>query len=78
MIWRYYITANATAQTLPRVVNFFAQQDILPERVLCRCVDNEQLLIIVNGVRIDRHRAETIAEKLHSAVLVRSVRLSYI
>jgi hypothetical protein len=73
LIW-FRIRAHAEPQTLPRVLNFFAQRDLLPLEIHS-VLQGSWLAITVTVANMPFEVAEIIAEKLRQTVLVTSVEL---
>ncbi|GAA0304256.1 hypothetical protein GCM10009087_12660 [Sphingomonas oligophenolica] len=71
---RFSVRARADAQTLSRLVNYFAQMDLTPSRVRAEEAHGMLRVSIEQG-DIPDDRAELIAEKMRSSVLVESVEL---
>ena len=72
---RYAVRAVATAQTLSRLVNYFAQQDLVPSAMTLDA-DGEWFDITIELAGLDDHRARIIAEKMSSTPLVEHVALT--
>jgi hypothetical protein len=72
--FHFQIVARADPQVTLRVLNYFAQQALLPSRVQMRVVDGllKMTLRICLG---SEHSAEIIAEKMRQNFLVDSVKL---
>jgi hypothetical protein len=66
---RFSVQAAADAQTLLRILNFFAQRDILPTKVVALSKDR-LLTVVVDVAAMDDSARELIAEKIRQLVLV--------
>jgi len=71
---RFAITGVPSAQLLSRLLEGFAQQDMLPRSVVARSTADE-MEVEIEQPGLMRHRAELIAEKMRVMVLVESVGL---
>lgn len=71
----FTVRAAATAQTLSRIVNHFAQRDFLPSKVVAKC-NGSMLDILIEQPELDEDQAEIIAAKMRASVLVETVSLS--
>ncbi len=72
--FQFKIQAISDAQTLPRIINFFAQRDLILASVRCETnVDVQQISLIAPG--LDSAGARIIAEKMRSMVLVEAVEM---
>lgn len=67
------IVARADPQTLIRLLNYFAQLGLLPNRVNAVEVGGSVMVRIAQP-ELGEHQARIIAEKMRSSVLVESVR----
>lgn len=74
MLARFSVRAVASAQSLPRILEYFAQRDLTPSLVSSRTVD-ESLLVAIEQPDLDAVEASIIAEKMRAAVLICSVEL---
>jgi hypothetical protein len=73
--FQYKIRATANAQTLSRIINSFAQRDLLPTSVLCETRAGG-LDISILMPDLDPATAQIIAEKMRSMVLVEDVQMT--
>lgn len=71
---RFTIRARPDPQTLPRLLNYFAQVGEIPRRVVAD-IDTEAT-IAIDIVGLSDHQLEIIAEKMRSSFLVTAVELS--
>ena len=70
----FKVWAAAEPQTLPRLLNYFAQRDLLASRVEASVSDGETHVVIeVEG--LPAPAAEMIAEKMRQSVLVARVEI---
>lgn len=70
----FTVRAAACPHVVNRLLNFFAQQDMIPAAV--RSVHRgDEITLFVRQRDIAEHRAEVIAEKMRSLVTVGSVEL---
>jgi len=72
---RYEIRGSANAQTLSRLINFFAQLGMTPTRVRADKI-GQMLMIVIEQDGLDDHQADVIAYKMRSSVMVEDVRLT--
>jgi hypothetical protein len=72
MIDRYDVQAAADAQILPRILNFFAQRDVLPTKVIASA-RGPVLNVVVEVPAMDSARRELIAARMRQIVLVNDV-----
>ena len=72
---RFEIIAAADAQTLPRLINYFAQRDLTPSLVRAEVV-GAALMVIIEQPLLEPGHAAVIAEKMQCSVCVQSVRFS--
>jgi hypothetical protein len=70
----FEITATAEAQTLPRLLNFFAQRDLTPSLVQAQVVGAAVIVVIAQAFLEPGHAA-VIAEKMRCSVCVQDVKL---
>ena len=71
---RFDIIARADPQTLPRLLNPFAQIGAMPSRV--SAVEASELLTVrIDQPELGEQEARIIAEKMRSSVLVETVRV---
>lgn len=68
----YDIVGAASAQLPLRVLNLFAQQDILPSRVLITC-DADRCRLRIEEDMLDPARSTIVAEKMRAMALVSHV-----
>lgn len=74
---RYFdIEAGLDPQSLPRILNLFAQRWLMPRHVSMR-QEGERLLVAIEMSDLDRDAAELIAAKLRDMVLVTGVALKH-
>ena len=70
----FTVRANACPHVVNRLLNFFAQQDMIPAAI--RSVRRgDEITLFVRQREIAEHRAEVIAEKMRGLVMVGSVEL---
>ena len=69
---RYCVQGAADAQTLPRILNFFAQRGVLPTKVIATA-QGSTLQVMVE-VPVMGGSRELIAEKIRQLVLVDEVK----
>ncbi len=72
---RFVVHAVPDMQTLPRVINYFAQLGMVPTRVEARR-EGERMAISIEQSGLDTRRAAVIAEKMRSSVLIETVELT--
>ena len=72
---RFEITAAAEAQTLPRLINYFAQRDLTPSLVRAEVV-GAAVMVVIEQPLLEHGHAAVIAEKMRSSVCVEDVRLT--
>jgi hypothetical protein len=71
---RFAVIGRADPQTLIRLLNYFAQQHLLPSRV--SAVEADGLVtIMIDQPGLGEQQAGIIAEKMRSSVLVENVRV---
>ena len=71
---RFDIVARADPQTLPRLLNSFAQIGMMPSRV--SAVEADDLLTVrIDQPELGEQQARIIAEKMRCSVLVEAVRV---
>lgn len=68
----YRLRTEASAQVLMRVINFFAQRDVLPSFVSTTTV-GEELVIVVKVSGLADQATAIIAEKMRSSPMVLAV-----
>jgi hypothetical protein len=73
--FEYRIRATANPQTLSRIINFFAQRDLLPTSVRCD-TRADALDVFIVASDLDPAHAQIIAEKMRSMVLVEEVEMT--
>ena len=73
--YTFKVRATATAQTLPRLMNYFAQRDLMPCKVAAE-IDDLMMTIVIEQDDIAAEAATIIAEKMRSMVLVESIDLN--
>ncbi|AYJ84975.1 hypothetical protein D3Y57_02650 (plasmid) [Sphingomonas paeninsulae] len=71
----FNIWASADAQILPRLLEYFAQRDLLTSQVSARINGDEMTVLIVTDA-LSRFQAEVISEKMQQNVLVSRVTLT--
>ncbi len=71
----YVVRAHACPHVVNRVVGLFAQQELIPSRLVVR-QDGDALAIRLVQRDLPAHRAAVIAEKIRAMVAVESVRLA--
>lgn len=71
---RFEIDAAADPQTLPRLINYVAQQGLIPTAVRAR-TNGLAMVVTIEQAGLSDHQARIIAEKMHSSPLVAAVRL---
>jgi hypothetical protein len=71
---QFHIEADAEPESLARLMNFFAQQLLLPQTV-SMTQQNGALFLDIEQHAISAHRAEVIAQKMRSLVCVVDVSL---
>lgn len=69
---RFEIEAVSDAQTLPRLINHFAQRDLTPSLVQAE-VKGSTTLVVIEQPALERPHAMIIAEKMRASILVESV-----
>ncbi|MGB3378490.1 MAG: hypothetical protein WBA55_06935, partial [Allopontixanthobacter sediminis] len=72
--WRFEIEALPDPQSLPRVLDYFAQRSIVLE-TLAMSTENGQLVIRMTANDLPEHHAMVLAAKIGQLVLVEAVRL---
>ena len=72
MISRFSVRAEADAQTLMRILNYFAQRDMLPTKVIATVIGSF-LDIEVDVAGMDFAERDLISQKLRQLVLVSAV-----
>ncbi len=72
---RFEITAAAEAQTLPRLINYFAQRDLTPSLVRAE-VRGAAVMVVIEQALLEPGHAAVIAEKMRCSVCVEDVKLS--
>lgn len=70
----FAIVAQADPQTLPRVINYFAQLGLVPRRVSAAVV-NGLITMHIEQPGMSEHSARVVAEKMRSAILITAVRV---
>lgn len=73
-VMRFDIVSRSDPQALIRLLNHFAQRDLLPGHVTATEADG-RLNIRIDQPDMDEKQARIIAEKMGSSVLVETVRL---
>ena len=73
-VMRFDIVTRSDPQALIRLLNHFAQRDLLPGHVTATEADG-RLNICIDQPDMDEKQARIIAEKMGSSVLVEAVRL---
>lgn len=73
-MFRFDIIARADPQTLPRLLNPFAQIGMVPKRVNAAEAD-DLLTVRIDQPALGEQQARIIAEKMRGSVLVEAVRL---
>ncbi|MEO7170663.1 MAG: hypothetical protein ABIY39_09840 [Sphingomonas sp.] len=73
-ICRFELETEAGAQTLSRLINYFAQRDLTPSSVRSD-VTGDLLRLTIEQRAIDPAHARIIAEKMRASVLVHSLTL---
>lgn len=73
---RYTVRAVADPQTVPRLINYFAQQALIPSRIAAE-LDYGVLTVEIGQPGIAHANARIIAEKMRASVLVESVSLTF-
>ena len=68
----YTVRALADPQVVSRVLGFFAQNDLVPDRVRARRHE-DRLTVAIEQPAVSEHQASIIAEKIRSLVLVEHV-----
>lgn len=71
------IEADADSESLPRILNLFSLQLLLPDAFSARR-DADTLYVHIEQAAISEHRAEVIAQKLRSLFCVQAVDLNVI
>lgn len=71
----FVIRAATSPHTLLRLVNHFAQRDLIPSAVTSQTEADWMMVIIIQS-GLSAHVAAIIAEKIRSSVMVDSVELS--
>lgn len=72
--WRFGIEAIPDPQSLPRVLDYFAQRSIVPDTLVMR-TESGRLMIGLTVNDLAEVHAQIIAAKLGQIVLVSAVRL---
>ena len=72
---RFEITAAVEAQTLPRLINYFAQRDLTPSLVRAEVV-GAAVMVVIEQPLLEPGHAAVIAEKMRCSVCVEDVRLN--
>jgi hypothetical protein len=75
MAARFDVRAHAEPQTLARLINYMAQQGMVPRRIHAREAKGI-MTVVIDQPDIAGDQANIIAEKMRASVLVESVRLS--
>lgn len=70
--YRFFIDTAPDPQALPRLIGYFAQRNLVPERVGAEVRSGTLLVSIVQG-GLEPPHAAIIAEKMRSSVLVEDV-----
>lgn len=73
----FHIEADADSESLPRILNLFSLQLLLPDAFSARR-DADTLYVHIEQAAISEHRAEVIAQKLRSLFCVQAVDLNVI
>ena len=73
-VGHFTIRAQSDPQTLPRLLNYFAQLGEIPRRVVAD-IDGE-VTVAIDVAGLGEHQLEIIAEKMRSSFLVTAVELS--
>jgi|GEM_PF-3011538 len=71
----FTVTATPDPAVLPRVLGFFAQDNMVPVQIKSRVFAGGDLVIDINVPDLSDQRASVIAEKLRQLVPVKKVRL---
>lgn len=74
VVARFEIDARSDAQTLPRLINFFAQRSLTPSFVQAE-MKGSTTYVVIEQLSVDPAHALIIAEKMRACVLVESVAL---
>lgn len=72
---RFVVQAHAEPQILVRLINFFVQRGLMPQRVKSSA-SNGAMTVVIEQDGLSDHQAGVIAEKMRATVLVESVRLA--
>lgn len=70
--FRFEVATCVDPQAVSRLINFFAQRDLIPRQVHVRLAE-DQIAALIEQDGLYAHRAKLIAEKMRASVLVRSV-----
>jgi len=70
----YAVRASADPHVVLRLLNFFAQRDLVPDAVRVRRLGDE-IGVVIEQPGVSEHTATVIAEKMRSLVAVSSVEL---
>lgn len=76
LLARFTILAVADPQTVPRLINYFAQLALVPSGIAVRA-DTDRLAVVIEQYGLEPHQARIIAEKMRTSVLVLGVSLAF-
>ena len=74
----YTVHAAAEPQAIPRLLNYFAQQALIPSRLAAREDGFGLVMLSIVQPGIEQHNARIIAEKMRASVLVECVALDFV
>lgn len=75
---RYTIRAAPDPQSIPRLLNYFAQQALIPARMTSDQASDGLVTLTILQPAITHTNARIIAEKMRASVLVESVALDFV